>query len=361
MLKIVVDIRNKRLLCRRDIYSLLHRFEAPDWELLFRQQDVHHLNRYGKLCLNLKNLRLVSSPQVNKSDCVLLTDGYGQGEWKKKIRVRYDIFFNPEVTQRNALNYSEHPTITSNYSEEKVSRFRNLPKRMDLLFAAGNLDPHLYSSPVLKDVFGMEPRYRLYSRLLGEGNACLVRDQGHFETVNEWTGIVIRSFSSDSWKWLEHLAASRFYITPPGVIMPMCHNLIEAMCVGTVPITAYPHLFWPRLKHGVNCLAYSGFDQLLTRIKEARRMPPEAYSAMRSAALEYYERHLRPDSNIDRVKALIDSPGRIEELYFIAEHVSVYRLPWKYRIRLINGGLAAKVLRRVAKVLGKIGRRAKDR
>ena len=48
----------------------------------------------------------------------------------------------------------------------------------------------------------------------------------------------------------------------------MCHNAIEAMAVGTVPVLEYASLFSPPLEHGVNCIDLSSFEDIDDAIKE---------------------------------------------------------------------------------------------
>ena len=38
--------------------------------------------------------------------------------------------------------------------------------------------------------------------------------------------------------------------------MPMCHNIIESMAVGVIPITNYPEWFDPDLEHMKNCIVF---------------------------------------------------------------------------------------------------------
>ena len=76
--------------------------------------------------------------------------------------------------------------------------------------------------------------------------------------------------------------------------MPICHNVVEAMSVGAIPILEYPEYLEPPLKHGVNCLVFSGPEELVRIMRRAFQMKPSQIAAMRKAAREYYERHLAP-------------------------------------------------------------------
>jgi hypothetical protein len=72
----------------------------------------------------------------------------------------------------------------------------------------------------------------------------------------------------------------------------MCHNVIEAMAVGTIPILAYPDWFDPELEHCKNAIIYSDKEDLVNKIKIAIKMPQEEILKLRKGVLEYYNHFL---------------------------------------------------------------------
>ena len=74
-------------------------------------------------------------------------------------------------------------------------------------------------------------------------------------------------------RWLPTIAATDFLVCAPGMAMPMSHNIIEALGVGTIPLTNYPEWFLPALENGVNCLVFRDTDDLIERVDEILRMP----------------------------------------------------------------------------------------
>lgn len=52
------------------------------------------------------------------------------------------------------------------------------------------------------------------------------------------------NFRIPAQKWLDVVAKSDFFLCAPGVQIPLCHNAIESMAVGTIPITNYPDWFF---------------------------------------------------------------------------------------------------------------------
>lgn len=60
----------------------------------------------------------------------------------------------------------------------------------------------------------------------------------------------------------QELLEADFFLACPGMTMPMCHNVIEAMLSGVVPIIAYSSWFKGFLEHGKNCLTFSNLEEL---------------------------------------------------------------------------------------------------
>ena len=91
----------------------------------------------------------------------------------------------------------------------------------------------------------------------------------------------------------------------------MCHNAIEAMAVGSVPVTGYADWFDPPLEHGKNAVVFSGTEDLKEKVKSVLEMPEEKIAEMRRNAAEYYDRHLSAKSFIRRFEAMPEAPGTL--------------------------------------------------
>ena len=90
------------------------------------------------------------------------------------------------------------------------------------------------------------------------------------------------------------LSNSCFNLSCPGVVMPLCHHLIEGIKVGSIPITNCEKLLFPNLNNNIS-LQYSSLDQLLEKIHEALNMKEEKILFMRSRVREYYNENLSPE------------------------------------------------------------------
>lgn len=122
-------------------------------------------------------------------------------------------------------------------------------------------------------------------------------------------------------RWLPTIAATDFLVCAPGMAMPMSHNIIEALGVGTIPLTNYPEWFFPALENGVNCLVFRDTDDLIERVDEILRMPEERIESMRAACRAYYDRHLDPRAVIARLEACPLDELRLHVLDETYEHL----------------------------------------
>src|SRR5260370_10572567 len=69
-------------------------------------------------------------------------------------------------------------------------------------------------------------------------------------------------------EWLKTLSRCEVFLAPPGISMPQCHNIIEAMAVGCIPLTNYIEWLSPPLTDGVNCFQFRDENDLRKRVFE---------------------------------------------------------------------------------------------
>lgn len=95
-------------------------------------------------------------------------------------------------------------------------------------------------------------------------------------------------------KYFDFLSKADFFICPPGWRIPHSHNLIEAMSVGTIPITNYHGYMQPRLTPDYDCLTFSTIDDLKIAVAKALNMQTADIQRLRSNVLRYYDEYLEP-------------------------------------------------------------------
>jgi glycosyltransferase involved in cell wall biosynthesis len=120
-------------------------------------------------------------------------------------------------------------------------------------------------------------------------NKCVIVD-----TNNIWV---------ESKNWMYDIARADFFLSPPGIVMPMCHNIIEAMSVGTIPVTNYPEWFDPDLRHMENCIVFNDSDDLIKKLQQAMDMDEAQRDKMRKNVIDYYEANLKAQVFIHKIES----------------------------------------------------------
>jgi glycosyltransferase involved in cell wall biosynthesis len=118
------------------------------------------------------------------------------------------------------------------------------------------------------------------------------------------------------------LARFDFMLAPSGLVMPLCHNLTEAMSAGCIPILQHAHLLDPPLRDGIECLSFTDEESLARAMERMRSMEQGDVLRMRKAVLVYCEQHLTPAAVITRLR----EAGWNGPLHLNAELPSVLRL-----------------------------------
>jgi hypothetical protein len=114
-------------------------------------------------------------------------------------------------------------------------------------------------------------------------------------------------FNRQPWEWLYVLGLADFFLCLPGREMPMCHNAVEAMAVGSIPILSYPDWFHPPLEDGKNCIVFCSDDELVPAIRRALAMSEREIRVLRESATKYYETWLTESASARR---LLSGPGK---------------------------------------------------
>ncbi len=122
-------------------------------------------------------------------------------------------------------------------------------------------------------------------------------------------------------EYLKLCANSDFFICAPGLFYPHCHNKIEAMACGAIPITCYADYMHPPMRDMENCLAYKTPDELGAAVDKALSLSREEIAGLRINVLSYYVK-INP--------------------YSMAE--TIFNEPTSHKLYIINGKYTKKLL-----------------
>lgn len=190
------------------------------------------------------------------------------------------------------------------------------------IFFAGRFRERHYNRPEVGRFFGCFTRTELLARVQSHYSDRLQ----NLPAANERPakrGLVIVDRDRANIKptlLYQVLSNSNFFLAFPGVVMPLCHNVIEAMAFGCIPVLQYANLFHPPLQHGVHCIGFSDEPSLTRAIDMALTMEEEEIERMRSHVITYYNHYLAPQAAVDQI---LKSKGREKRLVLNAEYQSV--------------------------------------
>jgi hypothetical protein len=214
------------------------------------------------------------------------------------VHINRHYYSSPPADHRLFAPYFAHPEFYRTGLHNDVRGMRGRERNVRIFFA-GTISSSAYSENF---------RFPILNRdgILGH---VIARFEWAIKTELSQNGlqpILIVSTSDtrdtlDKYKlsmreYMHVMSGSDFFICPPGWFMPHSHNLVEAMSVGTIPITNYHSYMRPSLSPGSNCLAFSTVDELERVIDCALRMPAGEIQRLRDGVISYYEEYMEPGS-----------------------------------------------------------------
>ncbi len=219
-----------------------------------------------------------------------------------KITYDFKLILNSEEFINNAIPYILHP---EHYFVDKLNI--NNEKKAGILFS-GNFNKEIYGTTYIKDKFGIENRYDILQQV--KKSTYYFEANGKEFIQNIDTNIYIdklvhmkhQNGAIQIRDWLKYLSKSKFLFCAPGMTMPMCHNVLEALSVGVVPIINYQNWLNPSLIDNHNCLTYSDLNSIQKVIEKAINMNETEYNKLKDNAVLYYNSHYK-NFNFDEKKA----------------------------------------------------------
>ena len=232
------------------------------------------------------------------------------------------------AAHRNAfeLPFFVHPEI---HDSQQVTTLHksfpelNQPRSLRILFA-GNAKARKYDSPVLAKTYKVMSRVKILNsakRTLSDKQLRMPQSTASIipsEYSNTLTIATTQSSPIPSQEWINTIGKSDFYLACPGVGMPLCHNLIEALAAGSIPILQYPQYLDPPLENGKNCLVFNDESELDTVLQKALNMERDNIRLLQLNIASYYQNHLEPGTFTQK---LINSQSAASSLYLNAYHV----------------------------------------
>lgn len=291
----------------RFAFLLCKYFEKAGYKIILKIDflSILLLDPEKKLLLQ-ENYLFVRNIGIEKNSVVIKS--------KNKKQRQLSIYYGIKNLQINKYDYvlpfPVHPVQVEHYNHQKLIGLRKEKRTIKLLFS-GTWKLKQYQQSLEK--YNVISRYEALSFIIekfnNNSNLKLISSKDEFDDVlnnnrnNE--KIIISDAKCTDEDWLRLLSLADFFISPPGYKYPWCHNSIEAMAVGTIPILQYNHLFTPQLMHMENCISYNNLSELEEAITKALSMKNDEIERIRKNVIDYYDQHLSTETVANIIKNLI--------------------------------------------------------
>lgn len=319
---VVFDFRDTRIdgPQGRRFYCLFIYFVRAGFYPVLRDNYLMLCNiqeKYKKLCLQ-EAFSVLQHEQDLPPDYLLVTDKWHSGlahRARKIITLNFQANFHSDDACF-PMPFPMFPPVYAKQQDLHLSSYRQQPRRWQIFFG-GDAERGKYNKKSIRTIYQKLSRAQILDSLAQSLPAELFIELDSDEVLRRVAqthhqGVVVmntRQCKVLPENWLATLAHAHFFLACPGVRYPMSHNLIEAMAVGSVPITQYPEMFFPPLEDGKNCLTFNSEAELLATINKAITMSATEISTLSQAASEYYETYLAPSASINAL--LNHQPRRI--------------------------------------------------
>lgn len=316
------DLTNIRASIGTYYYSLIYFFHEAGYTIemannpRFLGQIKKPLNNIFK-CHNL----FIKKTPSHALQSILICDDTNSVFLKqyiyKKVIIDFNYFSKKDSPDAFLWPFTMHPEIYHLNYHFDIYKLRKRDERIKILFA-GNAVESAYSDKRITDYFGCMTRFSIIDivrRYFTPEKCIILKNYNDIESFPDKNVIVLNLFE---WtfdgvrknmeskisreQWLPFLSKADFWLACPGVVMPHCHNIIEAMSVGTIPIIEYEKMFAPPLVHMENCIYFKGEKDLVSKIEYVLGLPKDIVRKMRSNVINYYDENLAAKAVIDKLE-----------------------------------------------------------
>jgi len=281
--KVLFDLQDVRIdnVGGRYFYHIVHDFIAAGYTPYYRDRFRFLANMetkgYKKHLLEFPFFIFREATDLidgSEEEVILLSDCpkvIESSKTPRKVLIDYSMLRANLSNNEVPLNFSMSPAILR--KKLPIPEVDIKAKRPIKFLFAGNLDPKVYGKSTMPDKHGMMNRIQVIEAIksmAGEGDLVCPEEQLSFEEITKERNIVIldtRTCKVPQEQWLEFLSKADFFIAAPGEGMPLCHNVVEAIAVGAVPILSYGEYLGEGLNTD-NSVFFSEEKSLLEALKE---------------------------------------------------------------------------------------------
>lgn len=285
----------------RLLFAVLNSFACAGYDVRFDDNLPPDAGQYGRAARSIPGVTLSTSVPEDTAEALYVFDkqerGIGKLPWRKKVEVRFDIFSRYRFSAPILMPYPVHPLQAGAHQGSSLAPLRRAERSVRILFAG---DTKGYDRVRITYPSPKMPRSEVIATVLsGMANEAIhVRDQYTLDSLlaagytNKVAIVESSNLRIDNRAWLDTLAKADFFLCPPGIVMPMCHNSVEAMAVGTIPILNYPEWFAPPLVNLRTCMTFDRQQDLIKTLRSVLQLSQKEIHSLRDSVQAHYDEHL---------------------------------------------------------------------
>lgn len=309
-------------LYHRFFYLLLKFYQLEGYQIIYPMSFSKFRNlRNGESYLSLivKEYNFLFIDTIKPEGCIEISDKNFSANYFKKY------FNGNEEANAYHIPMSFHPLMYSkNLWKEDVPETRT---RVNSIFCYGNFDEKVYTE-IDATNFHVLNRVKMFSICQKLERFHSLSNQKDLETLitNKPHGKIVFAikdqFNVPIEKVRAYLSEFNFFLCCPGVVMPLCHNFVEAMSVGTIPVIQrqYAEVIYPNLKNGENAILFEDQEELERLLNNDLFSISKVHlKSLSENAKKYYQEFLTPTYVVKKIN---ESVGK-SMIYLNAEHRSV--------------------------------------
>jgi hypothetical protein len=299
---LVLDLRTSQLTfdCGRHFQSIAYYADRAGYATLLRCSNLIlsgiARKTFGREMLGQAYVRRIAPSQPIPNGSLVLGD-YAPDRSERAEMQRCGLTYLQMLIGRNVdrsvpvMPYPMHPaTLRYLVDADLASLRRRTNHRQAILFAG--CQKARYGDSWMRREFGILSRLEVLDTLRQQ---YANRIQESLQQSGPTRPIVLmdsRSHPIPASQWLSTLGAARFFLCCPGGRQPLCHNLVEAMSVGTIPIIEYGDRITPELVDGETAICFRGREGLLDAVRRIDGMTAEQLTELSQRVAQFYDRHL---------------------------------------------------------------------
>lgn len=198
--------------------------------------------------------------------------------------------------------------------------------RKNSIFMSGNIDPNYYDHITESQYFNIPSRLKVEEAMIKTSYYRVFKStqelESFFASDEDEFIIMINSqkhFRIDIRDLFTTLRRFKFYFALPGVHIPQCHNIIEAVFCQTIPVIhqEYANTMTPPLENNIHAITYDSIEDLINKLPTIFAIPDSKILVFQKNLEEYYKQNLSPKAITDAVVNHAHS-----KIYIQAENLS---------------------------------------